>query len=310
MPKRWCVFAWIDQDQAALLRDVVALAGVELIAVGCTDATAARDLASELECAAVDDLRHGLEQYGSNADLVWLASRQAIDQSLHAVIARIGTSVLTNEPRPDSTAAVLKDPAFGELFTCAPLMALSEGACAGRAVLAECEPAHCLSIHMSCGDAVGSLRARLFDALHVSSWLCGEAVEINAASYVGDNGRQWLTANVTFEVGRTAAITVHSGGGPWSRQVIVHGADGFVVMTDTTCRWFDSAVQQISEPAAATNFGAQIAAQIRRMPSRRDQLDQPVEIVRVLALCDAALLSCRTRQVETPGRMLQALAGP
>ena len=51
--------------------------------------------------------------------------------------------------------------------------------------------------------------------------------------------------------------------------------------------------------------------QIKRLLGRLDATTEPPpDATRLLALCEAARLSCRTRQVETPQRMLEMLRSP
>lgn len=304
------LFAWIDPEQETLLREVIERADLRLVALGSDDATAARELGGRLDATPIHDLRHGLENLAGQVDVVWLASRATLDQSTRRTVRQTGLRIITSEPRPDSPATLLKDPSLGELFTLVPLMTLSEGAFAARGMLSEFGPVHAVSIDMSAGDRTGSIRARLFDALCAVHWLCGEAVEISAARSDRDEGVQWLTANVVCEAGRSATVTIHRHTGPWARRIIAHGDQGLLEITDTTCRWVECDADFVGERVHRTTPAEQIAAQLRRMGSPRGRSEAPVEPVQLMALVEAALLSCRTRQVETPGRMVQALAGP
>ncbi len=84
---------------------------------------------------------------------------------------------------------------------------------------------------------------------------------------------------------------------------------GSLRLTDQACHWRGAPDEMASftddEPATA---GRLIGESIRRHLDHLDQDVHPPNFPRLLALCEAARLSCRTGQAESPSRMLAMLS--
>jgi len=305
------VLAWMEPAQLELLRQTIRATGFELVGVGCDERSDANDLADALDVPASADLRHALERDHQSIDLLWLLAGSPLDDPIREVIRRTGMRTITSEPRPQSINDVARDPALADLFTFVPQMAFSDGFMAARALLEELGVVRCVNVSFTAPPAAGSLHARLYDALHVITTLCGDAMAVHAAT--GNSAtegdalpHQWLSANVMFPGGQAAVLTVRCGTGPWARRLIAIGDHGMLDIDDTTCRWLERSDEPDHRGPSVT-VGELVARQLRRMRQHHERLDPPVNASNLLALCEAAWLSCRTGQVEAPGRMIEAM---
>lgn len=302
----------MEPQQIELLRQTIVAGNFELAAVGCDNRSDAATLSEQLGVPASADLRHALESEHESIDLLWLLAGQPLDEPIRDVIRRNRVRTITTEPRPQSLGDVATDPGLADLFTFVPQMAWSDGFMAARAMLEELGTVRCVSACFTGGPAEGSITARLYDALHAVTVFCGEAMGIHAstgsAAHEGDaHAHLWMSVNVTFPAGQSAALTVRRGDGPWNRRLIVLGDNGLIEIDDRSCHWLEDDAPASASPAP-TAVGELIARQIHRMAERHERPDPPIAASKLLALCEAAKLSCRTGQVETPGRMIEALA--
>jgi len=91
----------------------------------------------------------------------------------------------------------------------------------------------------------------------------------------------------------------------WHRAVTLLADAGCLRIDDRGFLWQPrEGNAERQEASDAERGGALVGHQVRRMLERRDHAPAP-DTARLLALCEAARLSCRTGHGETPSRMLE-----
>lgn len=317
LPRR--IVAWADADQELLLRDFAERDSLQLLAVGCNSSDGAARLSTALEVQRVDDVRRAALLDGSDA--LWLAGAAELDAATLRMIRERGHTVFTSQPYPASLGDL---PAQAEEATCvrftAP-MRRSEGYRFASEVIGEFGPARCVNVTMRSGIGQGGLFARLFDAVDVIESLCGEPEVIDAAlvspmpggsniveDLAGLHGH--MTINMRFSENRCACVAASDLAGTWFRGVTVLGDDGCLRISDDGFEWIaqDGQVLESHDAAQPSSPGSLIAEYMLRALDRLDVTDAPPDAARLLAICEAARLSCRTGEGESPRKMLKMLS--
>lgn len=235
---------------------------------------------------------------------------------------------------PRVTADIVTPAALGRL--CRPLADLGS-------LITEFGPARSASI-MSTGCGLdGSLGARLFDAMDLACSLFGEA-EFVDAGYGNPSGHRGLSNGpfaaqaahglrrltgdlacvLRWTGGRTATIFVSDSAGPLTRRVMILGPSGLIETSDHTLAWRDSSGTIVKHPSRADRAPASVpfdvaAESLSRLISElaaagTDGGSGPpeaapevtVDYPATLAMCEAALLSVRTGQPESPALLRHA----
>jgi predicted dehydrogenase len=213
----------------------------------------------------------------------------------------------------------VNDPVEAQTARVVPLMRDSPGFRSALDAIAEFRRPECVNICFGAGSGESTLFARLFDASDVLHALCGEAEGI-AASLAGALGvvpeslgrlHGHLTANLRFTDTTSACLSVSDRAGSWFRMVTLVGEAGMLRITDGDCAWTDASGEPVDTGRSERSFspGELIGMQIARLLDRRDPgaVAPPRDVPNLLAMCEAARVSCRTGQVEAPQRMLQML---
>jgi len=216
-----------------------------------------------------------------------------------------------------------------------PLARYSETFRAAAEVLESLGPVRTAWVEFWSGPRECSLGAALFAAMDLLHAVMGEPGAIDA-SYVGVAARTGgpvqpgetlrelhgdLTANLRFSDGRAAALVLSDQAGGWSRSVTLIGQGGRVRLFDEGFEWIGADGQTIDEhrtparaPAQAQAAGSDlfsgrpkatravstIAAGLVRLADVSIPGAPPAELLPVLAMAQAALLSARTGQAESP----------
>jgi hypothetical protein len=173
---------------------------------------------------------------------------------------------------------------------------------------------------------MGSLAARLVDACAVIDGLAGlgmpESVDAAVAA-AGSAGavhlappeklrhlRGDMTVNLRLPNGAAASLSASDHAGPWRRRVrivgetgVIEASDGGIVVADPEGRPLDGAAA-VPNALAGTDAAAVLGAQLRLEIERRAVAD-PINWAGVLAIAEAALLSARTGQNESPETLLR-----
>lgn len=250
-----------------------------------------------------------------------------------------GLRILTSEPLP-ATALDLgadlwsSDQTSGGLASAVrffPLTRLSESFRAAAEVLESFGAVRTACVEFWSGPRECSLGASLFAAMDLLNAVLGEPEAIDAG-YVGVSSRSGgtiqpgetlrdlhgdLTANLRFSDGRAAALVISDQAGGWNRSATLVGAGGRIRLFDNGFEWTDADGKTIDEhrtPAreagaglelfsgvpAANRAVASIAAGLVRLADNTTPDAPPASLLPVLAMAQAALLSARTGQAESP----------
>ncbi|MBL9031758.1 MAG: hypothetical protein JNM80_08625 [Phycisphaerae bacterium] len=328
MPPSRRVVVWLAPHQTQLVRQIADLAQLQLVGVGT--ASRGQGVASELDAPSHDDLRAALA--ATPADLVWIASPGSFGVSSDDASAldeahRRGTRVATLEPIPAS-ALVLGEPAWNAVIGAGairfiPSMRAAPSLRDAAEVVAAFGEITALLVESLGSPREGTLGARFYAALDLVLGFLGEPETIDAA-YVSPvpgpalhalpseslrdlSGH--LTANLRYADGRAAAVAASDHAGRWSRVVTLLGPSGRLRCYDDGFEWIgpegerrdqSRSTRVRGQEPATPPAAAAIADALSRMldPSVPDV--GPGDHATVLAMGQAALLSARTAQAESP----------
>ncbi|MFN0131076.1 MAG: hypothetical protein ACKVW3_00850 [Phycisphaerales bacterium] len=328
MPPSRRVVAWFAPHQTHLVRQVADLAQLQLVGIGSS--ARAQGLSSELDAPTLPDLRAALAS--ADADLVFIAHPGAFglstdDASALAEAHRRGLRVATLEPLPAS-AILLGEPAWtaalaADTLRIVPLMRHAAVFRDAQEVLTAFGESRTLCIESLASPREGSLGARLYLALDFVLSILGEPETIDAAYVAPAAGPAihplpseslrelsgHLTANLRFADGRAASVVASDAAGRWSRVLTLLGPAGRLRFYDDGFEWISPEGQRRDQSRSTRTRGqepavppaaAAIADALSRLldPSTPDF--GPGDHATVLAMGQAALLSARTNQAESP----------
>ena len=306
MSKARCVL-WLNPDQAPTLKRVLAHADIELIAAGSPDSGRTGQGASDLNCDPVDDIRVALTSI--DADLLILAAPgsfadQANDADLDALKAAHARnlSVATFEPIPATSTGI---GTFGPFRSC--------------------------NITLGMPQQIGSLGARLFDAMDLIRSLVGVPGVVDA-SYISPSAGRGMhplpgqslrylhgefTLNLRFSDGRCGAVLLTNQVGASTIHLNMISAEGHIIADHTGFKWFNPSGKMIDsyttpdlEKSDANNLDPSeiaVANQLIELCSGVGPQRAPIDYQGVLSMAHATLLSTRTGQGESPRAVDQLL---
>lgn len=330
---------WCGPGQASLFEQVVRLAGLSPRIVGAADPPQARALSERFEAEWTDDLRQTLHTPETRIAIVGGDSgeyeRAALaDAELLLRCAEAGMMVISMSPFPDSLRAAadmrarVSSGAGESAPRFAPLFRRGVAFRAAADVFETFGPATLLGLTARSGAGEGGLGARLYDAMDASLHLLGEP-ELIDASVRGPRSRGGLyltaadslaqlrghmSAHLRYADGRSATLTLSDHAGHWFRGATVLGEDGCLRIDEAGFEWISPAGEVIDgsrdrDESSPDDHGAAaaraIADDITRLLSPGAAPAGPGDPVRTLAMCEAALLSCRTGQAESPATILK-----
>lgn len=197
-------------------------------------------------------------------------------------------------------------------------------------LLATFGPVRSASIRLFAATTEGSLAARLLDAMDLVLALLGEpeTVEASLLPAVASKGVYLapgeslrgppalhgdLTANLRFAGGRAASLHLSDQSGPWTRHVALSGPAGRIDIHQHDFEWhapdsrlLDHSTRPVPNapappaPPAAFDLARDIADQLTSLLAVGSAEPGLPNFPRALALAQAALLSARTGEGETP----------
>ena len=322
--------AWLSPIQAELAAGIARHAGLTITRVGCSDAEksgAGADLARALHATPADDLRSALASSEIDAVLIGAITP---DESEHTLLApdvlrgltQHGVRVFSLAPPPGR----IGDP--GQSFTSGPgpiemvpMLRRSPGFQAAMTALESFGAIRTVAISARCGVARGSLGARLVDAMDAALALLGEPDSIDATIAAPACAapqpetllelRGDCSALLRCPDGRSASVSLTDQAGQWFRGVTILGERGCLRVEDDAFEWIDPDGQPIdrSERADEHPDPARIIGQaIARRLSGVTEPEDPRVRLRAIGMAEAAALSARTGQPESPAKLLH-LAG-
>jgi len=315
---------WTDAQKAPLCGSVMNLMASALKPIGIGGPAAAQvsQLANELNCPPHDDLRKMLVD--RPAAYLLLASLDSVTPDDLSAVTSQGTTVLTIEPiagdlqgltaeqklvsRQDAAGRIVQAPTFdqspGFLSAADPNDLLGDR----RAIrfTSDGQPGH------------GSLFARLLDAwLTVLNYtLIPESIDASLVSQSPDVPDELrllegtVQAHARIAGSSTVLLEVTDRATDTHRQLRVQGDEASLNITDSayTLTGPDNRVLDEAQATGPAGFVDMLAAQWRRLLDRPLPTTTPMQAnqrAQAMACCLACLLSIRTGQPESPGKLLE-----
>ncbi|MCH8825074.1 MAG: hypothetical protein IH984_16390 [Planctomycetes bacterium] len=309
---------WAHADQQMLIKDMLRKSKAELIAVGSPQSTDAAELAENLKTDRLKNLREAILH--EKANLLWLAAPSRLEVDERRLIREVGITTISSEPRPGSISELTDDPDEAKTARFVALMRQSPGYRAAQEVFDQLGPRQCVNVSMRSGAGQGTLFARLFDAIDMIDTLCGDAQLIDASlaglvgatpeSLAGLHGH--MTLNMRFSNNCCACVALSDCAGSWFRGVTIMAEGGCLRLDDAGFEWTsqDGDILDSHREKKALSPGQLIAIATTRLIDKHNTAEAPPDNAKLLAVCEAARLSCRTGQGEAPRRMLEMLSRP
>ena len=277
--------AWIAPSQVKLVKNVVKAAKVKLAAIGTTDQSDLPALGNELQVQTCSDIRSLATSHDDS--ILWIAEPQSYDVSLCELLRHRGSQTVTTTPLSGSMDALVDEAGKTPAAKFIPLMRRS--ASYGQAQddieqFGQPISAHCT---MTCSSVEGTLWARLFDAMDFIHGLFGPPQVVQAFLHSNrvpeepSDLRGHMSVNVQFQHNRVATLLL-SDQSTWKRETFMINEDHSLTFGDgeaTPAKLIADGIHSCETTSA----------------------DAP----RVLALCEAARLSCLTGASEQPSRVLE-----
>lgn len=283
-------------------------------------------------CEAIDDLSMTLRS-ASDADILlaarppaetleWLSSRGSL-----ADLKKRGNRLVGVEPVPSGAmAAALVDDADDRAVPLqAPLLRHAPLSAALRDALRQFGPVQTALVAARDNGALGSLGARLTDALDTLGDLMGEAETIDASiatprSVSGVRAAPpddlsllhgSLTAHLRFETGASAVLSLSDDAGRWFRGLTLAGDGGLIRFDDHGFEWVDPSGDVIDRTDAPEGAPTDRLTRFLAVDAFTATPPTSEQRLRTLAAAAAAVLSARTGQPESPAtvRRMANLAG-
>lgn len=312
------IIVWATADQQPLISAAVKSAELELMSIGSPRSESASSLAKAMEVERFDDLRQAVQR--QDIDLVWLAAAEPIEADVRRLLDELKLPTVCSQPPFTTISELINDPAGASETIFVPLMRRSPGYRAASDVLPQFGQPQCVNVFFRSGPGQGTLLARLYDAVDVINLLCGQIETINAGlagslPAVPDmltDLRGHLTGNLRFKPNRCACIALSDAAGSWFRGVTVLGEEGCLRISDGGFEWIgsDGRIVDRHDATGAITPGELIGAQISRIFDSMDLSDPPPDNIHLLAMCEAARLSCLTGQDEAPAKIIEMLSRP
>jgi hypothetical protein len=283
--KKPTLVAWIAPEQAKLLKDVVKAGKFKLVAIGTTNQSDLPALGDTIKTETCSDIRTLATTYDDA--ILWIAEPQAYDVSLCELLRHRSTQTVTTTPLSGSMDTLVDEAGKTPAAKFIPLMRRS--ASYGEAQddieqFGQPISAHCT---MTCSSVEGTLWSRLFDAMDFINGLFGPPEVVQAflhSNKVPDEPsdlRGHMTVNLQFQHNRVATLLL-SDQSNWKRELQVISEDHSLTFGDGNT--------EIAQLIADGIHSKEVTS-----------ADAP----RVLALCEAARLSCLTGASEQPSRVLE-----
>ncbi|MBI1367952.1 MAG: hypothetical protein GC162_04785 [Planctomycetes bacterium] len=308
------IVVWMDAARAPLVEAVLGrLADLRVLAIGGPRRSGIAPLAESLGVRADDDLRKML--IDQPAGYMLLAVAGGISRAELAQARSAGTMILALEPIASAIDALPHDESQAGHVVSLPWFraaAAWQHAADPQQVLGAIRS---VRISALASAHAGSLYARLYDAMEMLMSLLPAPDTVDAAltgplKQIPEDPRN-LTGHLTahLRIGAAASAIIHASDNAavWRRNMVVLGDEGQLVIDDEGYRLYSAAGELLDEhpaPAAAPDPAELIVRQFRRMLDGAP-LPRPVEPRQVIAACQAALLSCRTGQMESVSTLLR-----
>lgn len=337
------VAVWMAPEQVGLVRRVAEAAEVSVVAAGAIGRGLSQAVATELACKPLDDLRAALAS--TDADLFWIASPGSFgvgtggnDATAVSEAHARGVKIATLEPIP---AAALDLAGGGwlegairpvDVLRFVPRARLSESFRGATDVLESFGQVRSMAIDMWSAASECTMGAGLYAALELILALMGEPETIDAACATPSAGQKVhalpgetlrdlhgdLTANIRLADGRAAALFISDQAGCWDRTITMLGAAGRLRVHDDGFEWIGADGEMLDHsrptrkrkdaPPPLPHAVTAIADSLSRLIDPGVPDAGPSNHAAILAMGQAALLSARTGQGESPAT-IRRMAG-
>ena len=318
------VTIWTDAAHAPLCGELLNLMGSALkpIGVGGPPAAEVSRLAKDLDCTPHDDLRKLLVDHP--AAYLLLASLDSVTPDDLAAVTQQGTAVLTLEPIADDLQGLSAEQKLGAGNGAAGRILQTPAFAQSPGFLSAADPSELLGDRRAIRftsdgqPGHGSLFARLLDAwLTVLSFtLIPESIDASLVSEAADTPedlRQMqgtLMAHARGPGSSASLLEITDRATGTRRELRVQGDDASLHITDSayTLTGPDNKVLDEAQATGPVGYVDMLAAQWRRLLDRPMPAVTPLQSnqrAEAMACCLACLLSIRTGQPESPGKLLQ-----
>lgn len=321
---------WLREDQTDLIARVLAASGIAPVGAGCPEPAHTGQVAQALGCDPCSDLRSALT--GAEADLILIAApgdfaHEDVSPDLTALqMAKSrGVPVATLEPIPASAMTLsgtkwveaLDSGALAELIRFAPRTRRTRAIDELHALLETFGVPRSGAIRMHGPATMGSLGARLFDAMDLTRTLFGVPETVDACCVTPATGRAVhrapgenlralegdLTAHLRFPDGRSLTLMLSDRPPTGAFDARLIGTEGVIDVSHARLDWqhpsgsLDSTELHTDESDPSE---AALIAQLQNLCAGVGPKHAPIDYPAVLSMTHAALLSCRTGQGESP----------
>jgi len=286
------IVAWIAPEQITLLTDVVKVAGLHLLAVGTSNQSEINAIATTMKAEPCNDIRTMATHYDDAALLI--GEPGAYDVSLCELFRQRIMPAVTTTPLSGNMNLLVQEAGLPPAAMFVPLMRRSAGFGEALDDIEQFGKPTSANCTMFCSPIEGTLWARLFDAMDFINGLFGTPESVHAFHHGGkvpdepSDLQGHMTVNLQFQQQRCATLHL-SDQATWKRETCMIGNGRTLLINDGG-----------ATPAAAIANG--IISMLTEQP-QTTTADAP----RVLALCEAARLSCLTGSLERPSRVLEML---
>lgn len=342
-PPRRSTLVWLHREQVEFVRSLADAANLTIIAAGSPARGSSAAVASECGGEPFDDLRAAIAE--TRAELVLLATASGVAQAdpasdrrtLAAARAR-GVRIASFEPIPSSVTELASGwlrsedgPPASDALRFIGLTRRSRPFRDAAEVFAEFGQPRVVQVEAWCRSAESSLASRLIAAIDTTLGVLGEPESIDAV-YVGPALAQGvhalpgaslqdlhgdLIATLRYADGRAATIAASDAAARWNTTTTLLSEQGRLRLYDDGFEWIGPAGQKRDqlrlkkigrgESAQAAMGVHAVADELSRLldPSIPD--DGPSNVAALLCVAQAALLSARTGQPESPATFRRVL---
>lgn len=321
---------WLRPDQEDRAGRLIGRLGLNVVAVGAPAVASLRS-ATLLDREASDDFRRTLADHPDAALFMFALGADERDALAHPTAlprAMIATDapIITLEPIAPSLNDVRRlcddHGVWFARIRRAPSLLEAPGAAAAFASLESFGRVRSIDLALRSGGEI-SLAALLLDAMEFIAATLGEPESIDASlsgldapsglrltvgealtSITGD-----LSAHLRFPDDRAAAVSLSDRAGLWFRGGTLLGAGGCIRCDDRAFEWIDGAGACLDESGAPEPEGSPfedlLVRQVEPILAGRAAPTPPTRRLKAYALAEAALLSARTGQPESPATILR-----
>lgn len=315
--------AWILPEHAPLVRDALRNAGLTLRAVGCPVRGETQGLADGFDAEPLDDLRAALASADTDVALLTAPpGRDAAPPDARAVQAAESRGVKIASMGPFSAGLIdaAEHGLFREQSGARPADAIRLVPRARRhpvfraaeEVLQNFGEIDLVSIESNAPPACGGLPAALLGALDIVALLIGVPELVDAAAAGAPKRLSDIAGHTAallrFPDGRSGQVSATERAA-WGWRATASGAQGRLTLRPSGFDWYGPAGEKHDEHRADKAWctaSAVLADSLRELIDPASPRGPVTPWADLLSMADAALLSARTGQAESPATILRA----